>query len=189
MEPFTVQAALEAPPENKPKGLIVPSYGVDGTELDHSSIAEALARDGYLVAALPHPGDNWQDDSLPQKDPGAYFTERPRQVSHVIGAVSHSAGDCTMLALVGRRADLSRIRKHCEDERAADPLFCGVNWSNTPPTASPPAASGHRSCPRCATHGDARSCCWPRWVFPSSRLRSQAFASPRRSTKRRRTDS
>jgi predicted dienelactone hydrolase len=36
--------------------LIVLSHG--GTELGHSSLAEALAQGGYLVAALRHPGDN-----------------------------------------------------------------------------------------------------------------------------------
>jgi predicted dienelactone hydrolase len=163
MGPFTVQAAIQAPPEDKVKGLIVLSHGVGGTELGHSSIAEALARDGYLVAALRHPGDNWQDGSLLKKGAAAYFTERPKQVSRVIdallqdpqwkdriasdadgfriGAVGHSAGGYTVLALAGGQADLSRIRKHCEDERAADPIFCGVNRNNAPSTASPPAAS------------------------------------------------
>ncbi len=67
MGPFTVQAAIQAPPEDKFKGLIVLSHGIGGTELGHSSLAEALARDGYMVAALRHPGDNWQDGSLLQK--------------------------------------------------------------------------------------------------------------------------
>jgi predicted dienelactone hydrolase len=38
--------------------LIVLSHGNSGTELGHSSLAEALAQGGYLVAALRHPGDN-----------------------------------------------------------------------------------------------------------------------------------
>ena len=58
-----------------------------GSELGHSTLAQALARSGYLVAALRHPGDNWQDTSL-RDGPGAsrYFSQRPAQVSHVIGA-------------------------------------------------------------------------------------------------------
>lgn len=165
MGPFTVQAAIQAAPEDKVKGLIVLSHGVGGTELGHGSIAEALARDGYLVAALRHPGDNWQDGSLLKKGAAAYFTERPKQVSRVIdallqdpqwkdriasdaegfriGAVGHSAGGYTVLALAGGQADLSRIRKHCEDERAADPIFCGVSRNNAPAaqqTVTPAAA-------------------------------------------------
>jgi predicted dienelactone hydrolase len=162
MGPFTVQAAIQAPPEDKFKGLILLSHGIGGTELGHSSLAEALARDGYMVAALRHPGDNWQDQSLLKKSASVYFTERPRQVSRVIdallqdpqwkdriasdaqgfriGAVGHSAGGYTVLALAGGQADLSRIRKHCEDDRAADPIFCGVSRS-TPSAASATAAS------------------------------------------------
>ncbi|WP_432729587.1 alpha/beta hydrolase family protein [Variovorax sp. W6] len=165
MGPFTVRAAIQAPPEDKFKGLIVLSHGLGGTELGHSSIAEALARDGYLVAALRHPGDNWQDGSLLQKGPAAYFAQRPKQVSRVIdallqdpqwkdriasdaagfrvGVVGHSAGGYTALALAGGQADLSRIGRHCESERAADPVFCGVgrNGAATAATASPAASS------------------------------------------------
>ena len=162
MGPFTVQAAIQAPPEDRFKGLIMLSHGIGGTELGHSSLAEALARDGYLVAAIRHPGDNWQDQSMLKKSASVYFTERPRQVSRVIdallkdpqwkdriasdaqgfriGAMGHSAGGYTVLALAGGQADLSRIRKHCEDEGAADPIFCGVSRS-TPPAASPGTAS------------------------------------------------
>jgi predicted dienelactone hydrolase len=64
MGPFTVRAAIQAPPDARVKGLIVLSHGTGGSELAHSGLAEALARGGYLVAALRHPGDNWQDRSL-----------------------------------------------------------------------------------------------------------------------------
>lgn len=159
MGPFTVRAAIQAPPVDKLKGLIVLSHGISGTELGHSSLAEALAQDGYLVAALRHPGDNWQDHSLQQKGARAYFMERPQQVSRVIdallrdarwkdriasdaqgpriGAVGHSAGGYTVLALAGGQADLSRIGKHCESERADDPTFCGMDRGFAPSTGAP----------------------------------------------------
>ncbi|MDP9604505.1 UNVERIFIED_ORG: putative dienelactone hydrolase [Variovorax paradoxus] len=163
MGPFSVRAAIQAPPEDKVKGLILLSHGLAGTELGHSSLAEALARGGYLVAALRHPGDNWQDGSLLKKGSAAYFGERPRQASRVIdallqdplwkdriarddrgyriGALGHSAGGYTVLALAGGQADLSRITTHCASERAADPIFCGVNRGDAPPpgAASAPA--------------------------------------------------
>lgn len=53
----------------------------------HSTLAQALARNGYLVAALRHPGDNYQDRSLLEKGPERYFDERPRQASRVIDAI------------------------------------------------------------------------------------------------------
>lgn len=149
MGPFTVNVAIQAPPDAKFKGLIVLSHGTGGTELGHTSLAEALARHGYLVAALRHPGDNWQDRSLlHQGDAARYFTERPQHVSRVIdallrdpewseriasdakgprvGALGHSAGGYTVLALAGGQAELSRLAAHCEHQRAEDPIFCSL---------------------------------------------------------------
>lgn len=156
MGPFTVQAAIQAPPEARVKGLIVLSHGTGGSELAHSGLAGALARNGYLVAALRHPGDNWQDRSLFQKAPGAFFIERPRQASRVIdalladpdwkdriaadargpriGALGHSAGGYTVVALAGGQVDLSRIADHCRANRADDPIFCGMERADQAPS-------------------------------------------------------
>jgi predicted dienelactone hydrolase len=155
MGPFTVRAAIQAPPDAKFKGLIILSHGTGGSELGHSSLAEALAQHGYLVAALRHPGDNWQDHSVWQRPPGAFFIERPQQVSRVIdallrdpewkdriatdvggpriGAVGHSAGGYTVIALAGGQPDLSRIVEHCQSYRADDPIFCGMGRTGQTP--------------------------------------------------------
>lgn len=157
MGPFAVDAAIGGKPIDKVKALILLSHGFSGTELGHSSLAQALARNGYLVAALRHPGDNWQDRSLLEKSPERYFDERPRQASRVIdailadpawkariatdsegplvGALGHSAGGYTVLALAGARPDLSRMRKHCLAEASEDPIFCSLGRSGdtTPP--------------------------------------------------------
>ena len=53
--------AIGRKPVDKVKALILLSYGIGGSELGHSVLAQALARNDYLVAALRHPGDNWQD--------------------------------------------------------------------------------------------------------------------------------
>ena len=157
MGPFTAQVAIGAPPDAAFKGLIVVSHGIGGTELGHSSLAEALAQHGYLVAALRHPGDNWQDHTLLQKSAARYFTERPQHVSRVIdallndsdwsdriardtqgpriGAVGHSAGGYTVLALAGGQPDLSRIATHCQGHRADDPIFCGMGRMGQPATS------------------------------------------------------
>lgn len=143
---FTPNVAINGVPESTVKGLIVLSHGTGGSELGHSRLAEGLAEQGYLVAALRHPRDNWQDQSLYNDGAAAYFSERPRQVSWVIdallrdpqwkdritadargpkvGAVGHSAGGYTVLALAGGVPDVSRITQHCEANRAADPIFC-----------------------------------------------------------------
>ena len=163
--PFSLNAAAGGKPADKVKALILLSHGASGSELGHSVLAQALARNGYLVAALRHPGDNWQDRSLLEKSPERYFDERPRQASRVIdailtdpawkdriatdsqgprvGALGHSAGGYTVLALVGAKPDLSRMKKHCLTEASADPIFCGMGRSGevTPPLAPAPDAT------------------------------------------------
>ena len=165
MGPFALNAAIGGKPVDKVKALILLSHGIGGSELGHSVLAQALARNGYLVAALRHPGDNWQDRSLMEKSPERYFDERPRQASRVIdailadpawkdriatdslgprvGALGHSAGGYTVLALVGAKPDLSRLRKHCQAEASEDPIFCGMGRSGdaTPPLPPSPAAT------------------------------------------------
>jgi predicted dienelactone hydrolase len=156
MGPFTADVAIQAPPDATFKGLIVVSHGTGGSELAHSSLAEGLAQHGYLVAALRHPGDNWQDRSL-LKNAALYFTERPQHVSRVIdailrdpewrkriasdaqgpriGAVGHSAGGYTVLALAGGQPDRSLILAHCDSHRAEDPIFCGIGRMGQPATS------------------------------------------------------
>jgi predicted dienelactone hydrolase len=166
MGPFTPHVAIQGAPESTFKGLIVLSHGTAGSELGHSSLAEALAEQGYLVAALRHPRDNWQDHSLFDDNPEKLFDERPRQVSWVIdavlrdpqwkdriardaqgpkvGAVGHSAGGFTVLALAGAQPDMSRIAKHCDANRADDPIFCKTGRADrvvAQPSATPASAA------------------------------------------------
>jgi predicted dienelactone hydrolase len=164
MGPFSLNVAIGGKPVDKVKALILLSHGIGGTETGHSVLAQALARNGYLVAALRHPGDNWQDRSLMEKGTERYFDERPRQASRVIdailadpawkariasdsqgprvGALGHSAGGYTVLALAGARPDLSRMRTHCQAEASEDPIFCSLGRSGEAapplPAATPP---------------------------------------------------
>ena len=162
MGPFALNVAIGGKPVDKVKALILLSHGNAGTEVGHSVLAQALARNGYLVAALRHPGDNWQDRSLIETSPERYFDERPRQASRVIdailadpawkariasdsqgplvGALGHSAGGYTVLALAGAKPDLSRMRKHCLDEASEDPIFCSMGRPGVAPP-QPPAAT------------------------------------------------
>lgn len=123
------------------KGLILISHGTSGAELNHHNLGTRLARDGYLVAAVRHPGDNWQDRSLVAT--GRYFSERPLQLSRVldallaspewgaripaerIGAVGHSAGGYSVLALAGAQADPQRSAQHCSTVQD-DPGYCSL---------------------------------------------------------------
>ncbi|MCA3181755.1 MAG: dienelactone hydrolase [Burkholderiaceae bacterium] len=163
MGPFEVRAAIGAPPGPRFAGLALFSHGTGGSELGHARLAEALARRGWLVAALRHPRDNWEDASLLARSPERYFEVRPRQASRVldalladpaiapriaadaggprIAAIGHSAGGYTVLALAGARPDAARIVAHCREHRAEDPLFCATG------RAAPPAATSGAPAP------------------------------------------
>jgi predicted dienelactone hydrolase len=162
MGPFGVRAAPGAPATTSVRGLIVLSHGTGGVELGHARLAEALAARGYLVAALRHPGDNWQDQSLRTQRAEQYFDERPRQVSRVIdtlltdaawrtriasdargprvGAVGHSAGGYTVIALAGGQPAPQRIATHCREHAAEDPIFCGLSHGTS--ASGPQPANG-----------------------------------------------
>ncbi len=156
MGPWQPAVAPGAPLSEAPlKGLTLISHGTGGTELNHHNLGTRLARDGYLVAAVRHAGDNWQDRSLVTS--GRYFSERPRQLSRVldallaspewgsripadrIGAVGHSAGGYSVLALAGAQAEPARAAQHCRTVQD-DPGFCALakNPSVSPADASQP---------------------------------------------------
>jgi predicted dienelactone hydrolase len=184
MGPFEVNAAIQAPPAQQFKALIVLSHGLWGSELGHSSLAEALARSGYLVAALRHPGDNWQDHSLMEKTPALFFVNRPRALTQVIdgilampewagripsdekgpliGALGHSAGGFSVIALAGGRADSRKIIEHCKTNPTQDPIFCGIggasgsNASLSDQTSSQSATQGREVSSTTAPLGDPR---------------------------------
>jgi hypothetical protein len=149
MGPFPQTIAINGTPESTVKGLIVISHGTASTELGFATLAQALARHGYLVASVEHVGDTWQDQSM-RATLGRYFAERPRQVSRVIdtlladpfwrariansadgrplvGALGHSAGGYTVLALAGGKPVLSRLRAHCVTEAEWDPILCKMS--------------------------------------------------------------
>jgi len=149
MGPFPQTVAINGVPASTAKGLIVISHGTASTETGFATLAQALARNGYLVASVEHVGDTWQDQSM-RATPGRYFAERPRQASRVIdtvladpqwrariaigadgrpliGALGHSAGGYTVLALAGAKPVLSRMRTHCELEAELDPILCKLS--------------------------------------------------------------
>jgi len=163
MGPFPQNVAINGTPAPQFKGLIVISHGTVSTQIGFATLAQALARNGYLVASVEHVGDTWQDQSL-RATPARYFAERPRQVSRVIdtlladpqwrtriangadgqplvGAMGHSAGGYTVLALAGGKPVLSQLRKHCETEAAQDPVICNLSHALGSGTAPADAAA------------------------------------------------
>ena len=138
--PFTMDAARDAPLGAGRYGLVLISHGTGGGRLNHRDTAIRLAEAGYVVAAPEHAGDSWRDKRY--SGTSANWHRRPQQLSAVldrllgdatfgpridstrIGAIGHSAGGYSVLALIGGRADMAALALHCTARRAQDPAFC-----------------------------------------------------------------
>ncbi|MEJ8630132.1 hypothetical protein P0F65_10380 [Sphingomonas sp. I4] len=71
---FGLYAQAIVPDAGVPAGrhpLVIISHGTGGDFAGHVDTAVALARAGFIVAALTHPGDNWRDNSRATRIEGA----------------------------------------------------------------------------------------------------------------------
>lgn len=144
---YTQQVALDAPPPKSRHPLIVMSHGTGGDFAGHADTAVALAKAGFIVAALTHPGDNRHDQSR-----AADVASRPRALSAVIdfmladwgghaavdpdqiGAFGFSAGGFTVLAAAGGKPDFALMAPHC----AARPALFDCKLVADHPRPAPP---------------------------------------------------
>ena len=115
--PYRFEATLDAPLAAGSFSVCVLSHGGGGSHLLYRTIATHLARNGHIVVAPEHPGDNRNDRSRSNTDEAA--VQRPRHASLALDAVlsstvfrasadgtrvcaiGHSMGGYTVLALVG----------------------------------------------------------------------------------------
>ncbi|BBP53745.1 dienelactone hydrolase [Pseudomonas sp. St386] len=121
--------------------LLMLSHGNTGTPLALHDLATSLARKGFVVVAVIHPGDNAQDHSRLGTLSNLYG--RPIQISEAItatlndpmlspfvnagqvGVIGYSAGGETALILSGATPDLNRLRRYCV-ERPDDRDACNT---------------------------------------------------------------
>ncbi|MDD0972475.1 alpha/beta hydrolase family protein [Pseudomonas fontis] len=119
--------------------LLMLSHGNTGTPLALHDLATELAKRGFVVVAVIHPGDNAHDHSRLGTLSNLYG--RPLQISAAItatladpllspyvtadqvGMIGYSAGGETALILSGARPDLERLKRYCE-ERPLDADAC-----------------------------------------------------------------
>lgn len=123
---FTQVVAPDAAVSRGSHPLIVMSHGNGGTFEGHYDTALALARAGFVVAAMTHTGDNYRDQSQ-----ATHLVLRP-QAFHIVidymlatwpghtsidpakvGAFGFSAGGFTVLVAIGGVPDLSRVEPYC----------------------------------------------------------------------------
>jgi predicted dienelactone hydrolase len=114
---FQLSVAVNAPIEGQSLPLVVISHGTGGTPFTHRDLAAHLARAGFVVALLQHPGNHRGDDSL--SGTVANLQNRPRHVrlaidaalaheriggriaQHGVAVIGHSMGGYTALAVAG----------------------------------------------------------------------------------------
>lgn len=119
--------------------LLMLSHGNTGTPLALHDLATSLARKGFVVVAVLHPGDNYKDHSRLGTLSNLYG--RPMQISAALsatladhdlspyvqddqaGVIGYSAGGETALILAGAQPDLDRLRRYCQ-ERPEDRDAC-----------------------------------------------------------------
>jgi predicted dienelactone hydrolase len=139
--PYPIQAGRDLPIAAGRWPLIVISHGHGGTLWGHHDLAEALARAGYVVAAVEHIGDSWRDQSGSRSDRVLYgrayqvtatidrVLAEPSIADQVdparIGVAGFSMGGYTSLLMIGARPDPTRIAGYCA-RHPDDAELCGA---------------------------------------------------------------
>lgn len=129
LDGYKVEATEEADVAIGRFPMLMVSHGNYGTPLALRDVATSLARQGFVVVAVIHPGDNYRDHSRTGKVSNLYG--RPMQISAAItasladpmlsayvdakrvGVVGYSAGGETALILAGAQPDFERLRNYC----------------------------------------------------------------------------
>ncbi|MBJ7554096.1 alpha/beta hydrolase family protein [Marinomonas spartinae] len=119
--------------------LVVISHGYSGNWRNQNWLATKLVQEGYIVAAVDHPGTTTFDRS-PQA--AAQWWQRPQDISrlldwllrssmwrrdinhHDITAIGHSLGGWTVMLLAGAQFDRSQLKQECLAK--PNPRICGL---------------------------------------------------------------
>ncbi|MHC1549563.1 alpha/beta hydrolase family protein [Phyllobacterium sp. K27] len=123
-------AVKDCPVTGKNLPLIVVSHGVGGWIGNYHGLAEMLADNGFVVAAINHPRDSGQSKT---RDPGdiAAMTQRPTDIKRLtdyllgswpdagqinpalIGVFGFSRGGNTGIAMIGGQPDWKLLLNNC----------------------------------------------------------------------------
>ncbi len=154
--PYPLDVALDTPATGEGLFLVVFSHGGGSTPWVHRGLLTHLARQGFVVAVLEHPGNNRRDNSL--SDPTGVarlpnLENRPRHLGLVIDAaladptlgprlsqarvavIGESIGGYTALAIAGGHAmtlpdDVDHARRSDPDDETRRRAFPVVTHSD-----------------------------------------------------------
>jgi predicted dienelactone hydrolase len=118
--PYSFDVSPDAPVAEGRFPLIVVSHGNGGSHLLYRTVTIHLARNGYVVAHLEHPGNNRNDNSLE----GTYenLVRRPRHIRLTIDAISQEFGAHVQSENVA-------VMGHSMGGYAALAIAGGIPWS------------------------------------------------------------
>lgn len=129
IDSYEVDASADTPMADGQFPLLLISHGNTGSPLALHDLATYLAKQGFIVVAVVHPGDNSQDQSRLGTLSNLYG--RPLQLSAAItaaeqdpllhanldssriGVIGYSAGGESALILAGAHPQLERLREYC----------------------------------------------------------------------------
>jgi len=148
--PLDISAQRDAQPQPGSYPLVLISHGSGGSMFSHHDTASALARQGFVVAAIEHPGDNFRDLSGQGSD--RVYAGRSVQLSALldqlqalpqlaelidldrIGVLGFSAGGYTALVMAGAMPEFDRLAGFCSSQPGS--VLCagsGQIRRSTPP--------------------------------------------------------
>lgn len=128
--PYHIAASEDAPVAPGHYPLLVLSHGNSGTPMAQHDLATYLAKHGFVVLAVIHPGDNAADQSRIGTLSNLYG--RPMQISQAItdalndpwlepfvdeqriGMIGYSAGGETALIVGGAQPQMQLLRDYCQ---------------------------------------------------------------------------
>jgi predicted dienelactone hydrolase len=131
---------LEPVPGRYP--LVLISHGHGGSRWGHHDFATALAREGFVVASVDHPGASYLDADGPRAGTDEVWRGRALHVKALldgvladptvgpsvdpgrVGALGFSAGGYTTLLLAGAVPDFGRLEKYCRAKKGT--VLCGM---------------------------------------------------------------
>ncbi len=152
-----------ASPADEVAPIIVLSHGAFGSARNYSWIAEDLARHGYVVCGVSHFGESpvygrETIDPLAVLDPSGRAVDCSFALDHLfggsvlqvdvdpsrVGAMGHSSGGATAIALAGGVFDAEAMMSYCASEEASGDLGCAYGRAQSGPqraVASPEPGS------------------------------------------------
>jgi len=152
LAPLMLQGTRDCPLTGQGLPLIVMSHGTGGSALGHHDTAATLADAGYVVAAISHPGDNFQD--LSRQGHLSAFATRPvdmkRLTDYMLGAwpqraqldagkvgfFGFSRGGYTGLVAIGAVPDWTSRQDLCSP-LSTRPLCGEIRRKEIPATPAP----------------------------------------------------